>query len=144
MLYEVITGNNESFNFERDEHYNTAYLFDKDKIVNRYRKINLVPFTEHFPYPDKFPWLFEYVQKLGAKQIMPGKEQTLFDINGVKSTILICYEDAFPDLPREGALNGSGLMINITNDAWTDYSATALQHLAAASLRTIETRRSLV
>ncbi len=144
-----IIGNNESFNKDRDEHYNTAYLYNKDQIINRYRKINLVPFTEQFPYPELFPWLFEYVKKLGAKQIMPGKEQTLFDISNnahtsVLATLLICYEDAFPDLPREGVKQGSDLLINITNDAWTSYPATALQHLAAAALRTIETRRSLV
>jgi len=33
---------------------------------------------------------------------------------------------------------------NITNDAWTSYSSSALQHLAAATLRTIENRRTLV
>jgi len=139
-----IIGNNESFNIDRDKNYNSAYLFKKDKIVDKYRKINLVPFTEQFPYPDKFPWLFEYVNKLGATQITPGEKQTLFDLNGVKATVLICYEDAFPDLPREGVLKGSNLLVNITNDAWTQYSATPLQHLSAAVMRSIETRRSLV
>ncbi|MBN2616768.1 MAG: apolipoprotein N-acyltransferase [Spirochaetales bacterium] len=139
-----IIGNNESFNIDRSEQYNSAYLFNKSNIVEKYRKIKLVPFTEEFPFPNAFPWLLEYVEKLGAKQITPGTEQTLFDLNGIKSTLLICYEDAFPDLPREGVLKGSDLMVNITNDAWTTDTATALQHLAAASLRTIETRRSLV
>lgn len=139
-----IIGNNESYNEFRDINYNTAYLFDKDKIVNKYRKINLVPFTEEFPYPEKFPWLYKYVQSLGTSQMTRGEEQTLFDLKGVKSTILICYEDAFPDLPRQGVKNGSNLLVNITNDAWTTYPATALQHLAAATLRTIENRRTLV
>lgn len=139
-----IIGNNESFGINRDNNYNSAYLYKKDQIINKYRKINLVPFTEEFPHPDKFPWLFEYVKKLGANQITPGIEQTMFDINGTKATILICYEDAFPELPREAVLNGSNLLVNITNDAWTTFTATPLQHLAAASLRTIETRRSLV
>lgn len=143
-----IIGNNESYNQFRDTNYNTAYLYDKDKIVNKYRKINLVPFTEEFPYPEKFPWLYDYVQSLGTSQMTRGEEQTLFDLKGndtsVKATILICYEDAFPDLPRQGVKNGSDLLVNITNDAWTTYPATALQHLAAASLRTIENRRTLV
>ena len=139
-----IIGNNESYNINRDENYNTAYLFNKENIVSKYRKINLVPFTEEFPYPEKFPWLYNYVQELGATQIKPGKSQTLFDIKGIKATILICYEDAFPDLPRQGVNNGSDLLINITNDAWTSFPATPLQHLAAATLRTIETRRTLV
>ncbi|MGL1894002.1 MAG: apolipoprotein N-acyltransferase [Spirochaetaceae bacterium] len=139
-----IIGNNETYNLNRDITYNTAYLYNKDQIIQRYRKMQLVPFTESFPYPEKFPWLYNYVKKLGATQLNPGTEQTLFDLRGVKSTILICYEDAFPDLSRKSVLNGSQLLVNITNDAWTDYPATALQHLAAASLRTIETRRSLV
>lgn len=139
-----IIGNNETYNIKRDITFNTAYLFNKDQIINKYSKINLVPFTEEFPYPEKFPKLFKYVESLGLNQITPGSEQTLFNINGVKSTILICYEDAFPELARESVMNGSDLLVNITNDAWTQYSATPLQHLAAASLRTIETRRSLV
>ena len=144
-----IIGNNESFNEselkpQRDKQYNTAYLYDKDIIISKYRKMNLVPFTESFPHPELFPWLYEYVKKLGNTQTLPGKEQTLFDIDGIKSTVLICYEDTFTDLPREATNNGSDLMINITNDAWTNYSSAALQHLAAASLRTIENRRSLV
>lgn len=139
-----IIGNNESYNQFRDKNYNTAYLYNKDQIISKYRKINLVPFSEEFPYPEKFPLLYEYVQSLGANQMTRGEEQTLFDLNGVVATILICYEDAFPDLSREGVLNGSNLLVNITNDAWTDYTATALQHLAAASLRTIENRRTLV
>lgn len=139
-----IIGNNESFNKNRDEHHNTAYLYKKDNILARYRKINLVPFTEEFPFPDKFPWLLKYVESLGAKQYLPGKEQTLFNINGIKATILICYEDAFSDLPRTSVNNGSNLLINITNDAWTDSPSAALQHLASATLRTIENRRSLV
>ncbi len=143
-----IIGNNESFNQskipDRDKQYNTAYLYNKDQITDKYRKIHLVPFTERFPYPEKFPWLFNYVKKLGAKQLAPGEEQTLFDIKGIKSTILICYEDVFTDLTRESVNNGSNLFINITNDAWTSSSSSPLQHLAAASLRTIENRRSLV
>lgn len=139
-----IIGNNESFNKNRDKSYNSAYLFNKDQIVSKYRKINLVPFTEQFPYPEKFPWLYNYVLSLGASQMEEGKEQVLFNLKGVKSTLLICYEDSFPNLPRKGVKNGSNLLVNITNDAWTSYPATALQHLAAASLRTIENRRSLV
>lgn len=141
---DYIIGNNESFNPARDKHYNTAYHYKKDQMINKYRKMNLVPFTEEFPYPELFPWLNDYVKSLGAKQIMRGKKQNLFDIKGVKSTILICYEDAFSASPREGINNGSDLFINITNDAWTSSPSAALQHYAAASLRTVENRRSLV
>lgn len=141
---DYIVGNNESFNPARDKHYNTAYHYKKDQVVNKYRKMNLVPFTEEFPYPELFPWLFNYVKSLGAKQIMRGEKQNLFDIKGVKSTVLICYEDAFSELPRKSIDNGSDLFINITNDAWTPSPSASLQHYAAASLRTIENRRSLV
>lgn len=139
-----IIGNNESFGKDRDTHYNSAYLYKSNKVLNKYRKINLVPFTERFPYPEKFPWLFNYVKKLGAKQIEPGEEQVLFQINNYLATTLICYEDAFSDLPRQGVKSGSDLFINITNDAWTSSPTAALQHLAAAALRTIENRRTLV
>lgn len=139
-----IIGNNESFGKDRDTHYNSAYLYKGDKVLDKYRKINLVPFTERFPYPEKFPWLFNYVKKLGAKQIEPGEEQIIFQIKDYLATTLICYEDAFSDLPREGIKKGSDLFINITNDAWTSSPTAALQHLAAAALRTIENRRTLV
>lgn len=139
-----IIGTNESADKEKKINYNPAYLYKGDKIISKYRKINLVPFTEQFPFPDKLPWLLDYVNKLGAKQMQPGEEQTLFEIDGLKTVILICYEDAFTDLPREGVKKGSDLLINITNDAWTSSPSAALQHLAAAALRTIENRRTLV
>jgi apolipoprotein N-acyltransferase len=140
-----IIGNNESYGKDREINYNTAYLYRKNNSEAKYRKINLVPFTEQFPYPEKFPGLHRYVQDLGAKDMTPGEEQVLFKINdNLLATPLICYEDAFPDLPRQGVLNGSNLLVNITNDAWTDSPSAALQHLAAAAIRTIETRTSLI
>ncbi len=140
-----IIGNNESYGNDREINYNSAYLYRNEIPQAKYRKINLVPFTEQFPYPEKFPALHKYVQNLGAKDMTPGEEQVLFNINeDLIATPLICYEDAFPDLPRKGVLNGSNLLVNITNDAWTDSPSAALQHLAAAAIRTIETRTSLI
>jgi apolipoprotein N-acyltransferase len=56
----------------------------------------------------------------------------------------ICYEAAYPDLIRQFAKNGAGLLINVSNDAWFGSTAGAQQHLAHAAMRAIENNRDLL
>lgn len=127
------------------EYYNSAYLYHKNKIVDKYRKVTLVPFTESFPYPNQLPWLHEYIKSIGGKDLLPGDfTQGNFTSNGIDITPLICYEDTFSENARQGVLKGSDLLVNLTNDAWSYEEACSKQHLAAAIFRSIENRRSFV
>ena len=61
----------------------------------------------------------------------------------------ICYEDIFPGQVRSLMRGGQDLripdvLINLTNDSWYGKTTEPIEHLALASFRSIEHRRSLV
>lgn len=143
---DYVIGANETVGSRIDSpnRYNSIYHYKGDRILNKYRKMKLVPFTESFPYPKLFPLLYQHTINMGAKHYKPGLKQINFNIAGVTTTPLICYEDTFSSIARTGVQNGSELLMNLTNDAWSKEPACSMQHLSAAVFRTIENRRSLV
>lgn len=56
---------------------------------------------------------------------------------------VICYESVYGEYVSEYVRNGAGAIFIITNDAWWSDSPGYKQHLQYASLRAIETRRSI-
>jgi apolipoprotein N-acyltransferase len=54
--------------------------------------------------------------------------------------VLICYESAFEDLPRDYRRLGANYLVNITNDAWFGETNAPYQHASHLVLRAIETR----
>lgn len=139
-----LIGANETVGLPHEKKFNSVYYYKNGLIVNKYRKNKLVPFTESFPYPRLFPLLYRHTIKLGAKHYQPGESLLNFDINGIIATPLICYEDTFSDVARKGVINGSDLIINFTNDAWSLEPACTMQHLSAAIFRSIENRRTFI
>jgi apolipoprotein N-acyltransferase len=63
--------------------------------------------------------------------------------DSVKVGTAICYESVYGDYYREYVLNGAQVMSIITNDGWWGDTPGYRQHLSYASLRAIETRRSI-
>ena len=64
-------------------------------------------------------------------------------------SVSICYEDIFPGKIRSLMRGGRErrvpeAMFNLTNDSWYGNSSEPMEHLALASCRCIENRRSLV
>lgn len=143
---DYIIGANETIGLKDADkvYYNSSYLYQNGEITDKYRKINLVPFTERYPFPGFLPELEEYIKGIGGKSITPGDEQKNFITNGIEVTPLICYEDTFSNITREGVLKGSSLIVNMTNDAWSNEEACSKQHLAASVFRSIENRRSFI
>jgi apolipoprotein N-acyltransferase len=120
--------------------YNSAFLMRKDGRLdeNRYSKIRLVPFGEKLPYEKWIPGLREI--EYGGGHFSPGEEFTLFEFDGFRFGVLICFESIFPDLSREFCLQGAGFLLNITNDAWFLRTSAPYQHASALPLRAIENR----
>ena len=144
----VILGNNDS---ERDGSrrvdYNAVFLLDGSRIVDRYRKIHLVPFSEYFPYGRFFPWLLNYIQEQGTPFYQSGTRYTVFnleDSGGPKAAPLICFEDTFGYLARRFVQEGGEVLVNLTNDSWSPEPASAIQHFNMAVFRAVENRRSMV
>ncbi len=124
--------------------YNRADLVsDKGEVVAHYDKIELVPFGEYVPARGILGFFVNRIVE-GMGDMIPGKEQTLFEFKGAKLGILICYESIFPDLTRREVNEGADVLVNITNDAWYGESSAPYQVLAMAALRSVETKVPMV
>lgn len=135
---------NASGDLERVD-YNAVLAFDAGgERVGTYRKIHLVPFTEHFPYRGALTWLYEILVANDTTFWEHGTEWTIFEIDGVRFATPICFEDTFGYLSREFVLRGAEVIVNLTNDLWSYSESSAMQHLGMAVFRAVENRRSMV
>lgn len=129
----------------RTNFFNSSVLYLPDGTVSAvYRKMHLVPFGEYLPFESVFPSLAS-LAPLGFS-CSPGDSMTVFTAGqaSVNFSALICFEDIFPGLSRLAVKNGARLLVNQTNDAWFDYSAGSVQHLANAVFRAVENRVPMV
>jgi len=129
-------------------YYNSALLISAGpELLARYDKLHLVPFGEYIPLRKILSFL-ETVVPIG--DFSSGKEYTVFTLPTAyhlvptKFSVLICFEDLFPDLSREFVKRGAGFLINITNDAWFKKTSSPYQHLCASVFRAVENRVFLV
>jgi apolipoprotein N-acyltransferase len=141
----LILGNNDLIvNGKTSVNYNSVFQYENGQLVDKYYKTHLVPFTEHFPYENILPGLYNYILSLHVDFYGKGDEYTVFDQNGIKLGPLICFEDTFGYLSREFVLQGADVLLNLTNDSWSSEYACNIQHMAIAVFRTVENRRSMV
>ena len=124
--------------------YNAAMLFDRGEMKTVYRKLHLVPFTEHFPYEKQLPWIYNALKNADTHFWEKGKEATVFDTGRFKFSTPICFEDTFGYLSRDFVLNGAEVIVNLSNDAWSNSLPAQMQHLSMAVFRAVENRRSMV
>lgn len=138
-----IAGSTAAINGDRPVYHNSAFIVSPDKtVINRYDKIHLVIFGEYVPMRKLLFFIASLVPF--EQDFSPGKEYKVVTINGVPISVLICFEDAFPDVVRRFVRNGARLLINITNDAWFWRSCQPYQHVAMATFRTVENRVPLI
>jgi apolipoprotein N-acyltransferase len=124
--------------------YNAALLMEGDRIVQTYRKIHLVPFTESFPFQKTLPGVYGWLKAADTHFWEQGTEYTVFDAGGVHFSTPICFEDTFGDLCRRFVADGADVLVNLTNDAWSFSVAGAMQHATMAVFRAVENRRTVV
>jgi apolipoprotein N-acyltransferase len=123
--------------------YNAALLYDRGELKQWYRKLHLVPFTEHFPYQKQLPWVYDALLNADTHFWEKGIEATVFDSRGIKFSTPICFEDTFGYLSRDFVRNGAELIVNISNDAWSASLSAQNQHLSMAVFRAVENRRAM-
>jgi apolipoprotein N-acyltransferase len=125
--------------------YNAVLVFNRDgAIQDTYRKLHLVPFTEHFPYEDTFPGLHRLLVENDTTFWEAGTDWTVFELDGIRFSTPICFEDTFGYLSRGFIREGAEVIVNLTNDLWSYSEPSAMQHLGMAVFRTVENRRSMV
>jgi len=131
----------------REKHrvdYNAALFFEKGVLVDTYRKIHLVPFTEHFPYRRQFPFIYDMLEKQDTHFWEKGDTYTVFQGKRFAFSTPICFEDSFGYLSRNFVRAGADVLVNITNDAWAESLPSQNQHLSMAVFRAVENKRSMV
>jgi len=124
--------------------YNAAILFDRGRIVDTYRKLHLVPFTESFPFERTLPRIRAWLEAADTHFWQQGDRWTVFEAGGVKFSTPICFEDTFGYLGRGFFNRGAEALVNITNDAWSFSEPGAMQHMTMAVFRATEARRAVV
>lgn len=124
--------------------FNAVLLFQRDQIAEIYRKIHLVPFTEHFPFQDRFPHIYRALREKDTHFWDRGTELTVFESGGLRFSTPICFEDTFGYLNRAFARAGAEMLVNLSNDAWSNSLSAQMQHLTMAVFRSVETRRAMV
>lgn len=125
--------------------YNAVLVFEPGgRLQDTYRKIHLVPFTEHFPYERHLPWLYNLLIANNTTFWLAGEEWTVFELDGIRFSTPICFEDTFGYLSRGFVRRGADVIVNLTNDRWSHSEAAAMQHMAMATFRAVENRRSVV
>ncbi|MFA6677311.1 MAG: apolipoprotein N-acyltransferase [Bacteroidales bacterium] len=130
--------------------YNSAFLFNdlsEESHVQRYHKSKLVVLAEFVPYPKLLKPLNKLAIKLGGTtgSYATQKEVSVMEANdGTKIGTAICYESVYGDYYRQYVNKGAQIMAIMTNDGWWGNTPGYHQHFRYASLRAIETRRSII
>jgi apolipoprotein N-acyltransferase len=128
---------------ENDDYHNSVMVLPAGGDVSFYDKHHLVPFAEYFPVP-AFVRSWLRLMNLPYSDFTPGRaDQSSVAAAGTRLALGICYEDAYGtnDLP---AIRDSGVLVNVTNDAWFGHSWARFQHFQIARMRSQESRRPLV
>ena len=130
--------------------YNAAIMFHAGEIVDTYRKIHLVPFTESFPFKRQLPGIYRWLKEADTHFWKQGTQFVVFDSGagsghpGVRFSILICFEDTFGYLGREFVREGAQVLVNMSNDSWSASVPAEMQHMMIGMFRAVENRRSVV
>jgi apolipoprotein N-acyltransferase len=120
---------------------NSGVLLRPDgELVDRYDKINLVPFGEYVPS------LFSFVNRITreAGEFTPGTRLVTLPVGQHKLGTFICYESVFPAEVREFVKQGADVLVNISNDGYFGHTAAREQHLDIVRMRAVENGRWLL
>jgi apolipoprotein N-acyltransferase len=127
------------------KYYNTSVQWEDGKgAVNFYDKAHPVPFGEYVP--DRafwYPFAPSLISLIG-RQYTPGTRPNVFDVNGVKAGISICFDIVDDQLLSNMMNGGAQIILAQTNNADFGKTKENVQQLAIARLRAIESARSLV
>jgi apolipoprotein N-acyltransferase len=124
--------------------HTSALAFDASgTLVDRYDKVHLVPFGEYVPWRSRLSWIGA-IGQIPVDRV-PGESIHTISQPGVPAYgTPICYENAFPSIPRAFVRDGAGFLVVQVNNASYGFTAAAAQHLQMSQMRAVETGRWVV
>ncbi|MEO7124457.1 MAG: apolipoprotein N-acyltransferase [Lacisediminihabitans sp.] len=125
--------------------FNSLLLWEAGKgSVQQYDKIHPVPFAEYLP--DRAFWypLAPELLAMVPRDYSFGQRSNVFDINGIKAGVAICFDIVDDSLVHQMIDGGAQIILAPTNNADFGHSDESRQQIAIAKLRAIETGRSVV
>lgn len=128
------------------EIYNAAIqILDGNPNIPVYKKSKLVPGPEIFPFKKLFFFMEPLVRRLDGTTagVATQLQRSVLVSNSGRIAPAICYESVFGEYSTGYIKKGAQAIFIMTNDGWWDNTAGHRQHLHFASLRAIETRRSI-
>lgn len=130
---------------QKFDFYNSSFLMNPSgEIVGTYRKRRLVIFGEYVPLVRWLPFL-KYLTPVGDG-FKAGEEVVPFSLPelSVHTSVLICFEDSFPQFACEHVKPDTDFLLNLSNNGWFGESAAQWQHAANAVFRAVENGVPLV
>lgn len=130
--------------------YNAAMVIDREGLLSTDwgAKVYLVPFAEGLPFRDWIGSLVEGREGEAWRWIdggfRPGPNSAMLDAAGARVGVVVCYEQLFPDLPRDLRNAGAEFQAVITNDAWWGRMPFQRYQANALRLRAVESRTEIV
>jgi apolipoprotein N-acyltransferase len=131
--------------YRAGEYFNTSLLWkDGQGAVDYYDKKHPVPFGEYVPDRSFWRQFAPSLIDLIGRDYTPGTRDNVFDVNGVRAGISICFDIVDDQLLTDMMDGGAQVILAQTNNADFGETDENQQQLAIARLRSIESGRSLV
>ncbi|MFH8380358.1 apolipoprotein N-acyltransferase [Kitasatospora sp. NPDC018058] len=125
-----------------------AVLVSPSGVVDRYRKIRLVPFGEYIPLRPALGWIAGVSRAAGENRVPGTAFHPLPAVDRAGGPLpvgaLICFESAFPDMARTAALDGARVLVYQSSTSTFQHTWAPRQHVALAAIRAAETGRPAV
>ncbi len=131
--------------YRNREYFNTSLLWKPGVgVTDYYDKKHPVPFGEYVPDRPFWRMFAPSLIDLIARDYTPGVRDNVFNVNGVKAGISICFDIVDDQLLTDMMHGGAQVILAQTNNADFGRTDENVQQLAIARLRAIEAGRSLV
>jgi len=132
-------------NLDDVNYFNSSFLVSPEgQLASVYHKRKLVAFGEYIPLVKWLPFIKWFTPITGG--FASGERAVPFDLPNLKvrTAVLICFEDTFPDFVREYTDDDTDFLVNITNDGWFGSGSAQWQQAAAAAFRAVENGLPLI
>lgn len=140
----ILTGNSfvQLDDDRRLKEYNSALLYNKGKLEQRYAKIKLVAFSEYLPAFLNFKFISEPIIAELGRFWTAGSERVIFTLGEASFASPICFEDSFGAFLA--SFDAPDFFTVLTNDSWAKSEYMQKQHLAMSRFRAAETASIII